>query len=163
MSHVAEISIEVKDLDSLKEACRRLGLEFVEGQKTYRWWGFSEGDYPLPAGFTAADLGLCDHAIRVPENHPQFQKNPSVDPGYPERCWTYEIGVVKRRDGKPGFCLLYDFFGGGFGLEDLVGKQCNKLRQTYATVTATRAAMRAGFRVHEHRLPNGSVQLRCIK
>lgn len=58
------------------------------------------GDYPLPKGFTKADLGKCEYAIRV--------KGAGGD--------TYEIGVVKRRDGKDAYTFLYDFYGGGNGL-----------------------------------------------
>ena len=51
MSHISKIEIEVKDLGTLKQACNRLGLELIEGQKTFKWYGREEG--------------ACDHAIRV--------------------------------------------------------------------------------------------------
>ena len=69
MSHVATINIEVKDLDALGIAAGRIGLELVRGQKEYRWYGQSVGDYPLPAGLTEADLGVCEHAIRIAGTH----------------------------------------------------------------------------------------------
>ena len=147
MSHVATIDIQVTDLDALDKACTRLGLELVRGQTAYRWWGSSEGDYPLPEGFTAEDLGKCDHAITIPGNR---------------RC--FEIGVVRRRDGKAGWNLLWDFFGHrGRMMSDLVGKQGEKLKQAYATVAATRQATKLGYRVREQQLADGRVKLICTR
>lgn len=53
MSHISKIEIEVRDLASLKAACRRLGLRFVEGQSRFKWFGYQDGE--------------CDHVIEVPE------------------------------------------------------------------------------------------------
>jgi hypothetical protein len=147
MSHVATIDIEIKDLPALEQACKRLGLELVRDQKSYRWYGSHVGDYPVPEGFTVEDLGKCDHAIRVPGNEE-----------------AYEIGVVRRRDGKAGYTLLYDFYAGGRGMTKFVGDaQCSKLKQMYATTIATRTAQRQGFRVQEHVGADGRIQLRCRK
>jgi len=33
MSHLAKIELEIKDIQVLKKACKRLGLKFTEGQK----------------------------------------------------------------------------------------------------------------------------------
>ncbi len=52
MSHISKIELEVKDLGTLKQACIRLGLNIIEGKKTFKWYG--EEDSP------------CDHAIRIP-------------------------------------------------------------------------------------------------
>lgn len=142
MSHVATVDVEIKDLQALKDAAKRVGLEFVENQKTYRWFGEHVGDYPLPDGFAEDDLGFCEHALRVPGSRE-----------------AYEIGVVKRRDGKPGFALMWDFYGGGYGLQHHVGEECNKLRQAYSVAVATKAAKAKGFRVHETSLPNGKIKL----
>jgi hypothetical protein len=51
MSHISKIELEVKDLAILSRACGRLGLEFVKGQETFKWYG---------------KAGSCDHAIRAP-------------------------------------------------------------------------------------------------
>lgn len=147
MSHVAQIDVEIRDLDALQEACGRVGLELIREQKTYRWFGEHIGDYPLPAGFAAEDLGKCEHAVRIP------------GPGNV----AYEIGVCKRRDGRPGYTLMWDFFGGGQGLVHVAGKDCCKLRQAYALVVAKRAAMKQGFRVMEKKVQDGSYVLRCVR
>lgn len=144
MSHVAMIDLEIRDLEALKAACRRLGLEFVKGQTTYKWYGRHVGDYPLPTGFAQEDLGKCDHAIRVPGN-----------------SRAYEIGVVRRRDGRPGYTLLWDFWQGGYGLEEKVGQEAGRLKQAYGIEAAKRAAQRAGHRVlGETQRADGTVVLR---
>ena len=143
MSHVVSIQAEVRDLEALKVAAARLGLEFNEGQRTHRWYGTSVGDYPLPTGFTVDDLGKCEHAISVPGNHT-----------------AYEIGVVKRRDGVAGYELLYDLWQGGYGLVNHVGRNCNKLVQEYSRETTRRAAIRDGWNIESERtLQDGSLQL----
>lgn len=149
MSHVATVDIEVRDLDSLAAACSRVGLELVRNQNTYKWYGESVGDTPIPAGFTAEDLGNCEHAIRVPgqaalEKHRQ----------------AYEIGVVRRRDGRPGFTLMYDAFGThGRALEALAGAGCAKLKQAYAAIVSAKTARLRGHQVTERLRADGSIEL----
>lgn len=156
MSHVATVDIEITSLDDLRAACQRLGLEFVEGQTTYEWFGESVGDYPLPAGIEAHELGTCLHAIRIPPAKArEVAKRYGDDP--------YEVGVIQRRDGKPGYTLLWDFFHGGFGLQDYVGEGCAKLKQAYAVTAATRVARQQGFRVQETVGSDGKIKLQCVK
>ena len=146
MSHVATVEIQIKDLAALKAACKKLGLEFLEGQTTYRWYGRYVGDYPLPEGFAPSDMGKCEHALRVKDN-------PNA----------YEVGVVKRRDGKPGFALMYDFWKEGHGLESVIGKKASKLTQRYAAEVAIKQAKKQGFRVTQTVAQDGSVRLACVK
>jgi hypothetical protein len=49
MSHIATLNVEIKELAALKISCRKLGLEFMEGQQEFKSY------FP----------GKCDHAIRV--------------------------------------------------------------------------------------------------
>ena len=51
MSHISKIELEVKDLAVLSQACTRLGLEFIRGQKQFKWYGKD---------------ACCDHVIKVP-------------------------------------------------------------------------------------------------
>jgi hypothetical protein len=120
MSHVAKIQVVIKDLKALKAACAQIGLELVEGQKQYAWYGKHVGDYPLPEGFTAADLGKCDHAIRV-------IKQPLRPDGTAHYRSAYEVGVVKNKDSE-GYTLLWDFWAGGYGLQEAIGDEAKKLR-----------------------------------
>lgn len=143
MSHVATIDLEVHDLDCLAQAAEDIGCELARDQTTYRWWGRSVGDYPMPDGFTESDLGKCSHAIRVK--------------GKPE---AYEVGVVPARGGKKGFTLLYDFYGGGKGLEAAVGKDAGKLKQSYAARVAEKALKRKGYKIKKHVDERGRIILR---
>lgn len=69
MSHITTLKVEIKDLAALREVCDKLGLEFREDQKTYKWYGHTPNK--------------CDHAIAMKD-----KKNKSA----------YEIGVVKKGD-----------------------------------------------------------------
>lgn len=142
MSHVEQLDVHVKDLDALAQAAKELGGELVRGQDRYKWFGTSVGDYPLPKGFTKEDLGKSDHVIRIPGNSK-----------------AYEVGVVRRRDGKPGYSLLWDFWNGGFGLRDLIGEGGNKLKQEYSVQVAMKQARRDGYRVTRVKRPDGKVRL----
>lgn len=147
MSHVVTGEAEITDLDAFEAACPNLGLELVRDQTTFKWYGTHVGDYPLPAGFRKEDMGHCHHAVRV-----------KGKPG------AYEIGLVPRRDGKPGWLLMYDFFAGGRGLMECIskdgarGKDAVKLQHEYAATKSIRRAQRLGFRHTLTRNPAGMVQ-----
>jgi len=142
MSHVAEVELHVTDLEALKDACSALGMQFIENQKTHRWYGVYMGDSILPAGFTPDELGKCDHAIAVPDN-PR----------------AYEIGVTRRRDGKPGYALYYDNWYGGYGLEEKAGVNACKLKQEYAAQVAGRQLTQQGYRVRRTITQEGRIRL----
>jgi hypothetical protein len=145
MSHVVTCELEIKDLEALKSAAKMLGMEFVEGQTTYNWYGHHVGDWPLPKGFTKNDMGKCDHALRIPNNSK-----------------AYEVGVAKRRDNRPGYTLLYDFWSGGYGLMDKIGKDGNKLKQAYAESVACKSLKKKGFKI-QRKVENGKVVLTAVK
>jgi len=149
MSHITLVDIEIKDLECLRKAAAELGLEFCEGQKTFKWYGQHMGDYPLPEGFTQADMGSCDHALKVKGN--------------PE---AYEIGVVKRRDGKSGYHLMWDFWQGGYGLQQAVGANCSKLCQGYAekvVLKNTQALRSKGWQMSKQKNKNGEIVVRLVR
>ncbi len=128
MSHISEIELKIKSLDALKAACARLGLEFIQGQTTYKWYGHWVGDTPLPEGVKIEDLGTCHHAIRVPGA-------------------TYEIGVVEKQG---EYILMWDFWQSG-GLERVLGPGGGKLKQAYSVEQTKAVARRAGYKVTEKR------------
>lgn len=132
MSHVAKIEISIKDLDTLKASCEQLGLQFMADQKTFKWYGRLVGDYPVPEGFTAADMGHCDHAISVPGAE-------------------YELGVV-HRNGR--YHLLWDFYRSG-GLERVLGKGACRLKQAYSAERVRREARIKGYHVQERKTEQG--------
>ena len=114
MSHVtaSETEIPESQLDTLIEACKEFGLEFVKGQTTYKWYGRFMNDYngadaALNNGIKPEDYGKCVHAIKLPG------------------C-QYEIGVYKHPQ-TGNLRLIYDFFGDGKKIQALIGKQAEKL------------------------------------
>lgn len=123
MSHVTTIETEEEsyDIDALKQMCLDEGWEWREGQTTYKWYGTHVGDYPIPAGFTKADMGRCNHAIRIPGA-------------------SYEIGVVNK-GGKVK--LLWDFWGSG-GLPQKLGQKAEKLKQAYTVAKVKVTAKKHG-------------------
>lgn len=142
MSHVSTIDIEIKDLDALKQAAKTLGLEMREAT-TYKWYGQSVGDYPLPPGFKKSELGKCEYALYLPGNDQ-----------------AYEIGVTRSKTGE-GYTLLYDFWNGGFGLMKAVstdGKTLNLLKTEYGVETSIKALRRRGYNASVVR-ENGKVKV----
>lgn len=139
MSHVTTVSVEIKDLDALKAAVGELKCLWMDGQKTYKWYGRFVGDYPAPPNIAVSDLGKCTHAIKVP----------GVE---------YEIGVVKMNNGK--YTLAWDFYGPGQGLYQKFGQKCQKLTQTYAKYAATNAFQSQGYAVEQLPDENGEMLLR---
>ncbi len=131
MSHVASVDLQVTDLEALKSACKELGLTFMEGQTTYKWFGrwmndYSAEDAAYLHGINPEDYGKCVHAIKVPGA-------------------TYEIGVIKHPSGK-GFGLIYDFYGSGGGpIMKTLGKGCEKIKQFYGLHKAEKLARSRGM------------------
>ena len=146
MSHIASVTLVVKDLDCLRAACTDLGLEFREGQTTYKWFGRWMNDYSareaaVSNGFNPKEFGQSEHAIGVPGD-----------------SRAYEVGVVKNPNG-PGYTLLYDNWQGGLGLEALIGKGADKLKQAYATRVATKEVQKRGYRVNRTQGADGRIRL----
>lgn len=152
MSHVVTFKLQVKDLDALERACGRLGLELIRGKKTFKWYGRWVNDYhatdaAYQQGIKTSDYGKCEHAIAVKGN-----------------SGAYEIGVMQDKDG--GYRLVWDFFGGGYGLCEKIsytaGKDAQKLEDWYqAEVTAQHLAEQ-GYYV-EPKQGQEQVELICSK
>jgi hypothetical protein len=131
VSHVATVEMEVNDLSILKTVCDELGLQFMEGQTTYKWYGKWVNDYhgndaAYRHGVDPKNYGKCEHAIRVPGA-------------------TYEIGVVRNQKGK--LCLVWDAWGGGGGhlIEKVCGKGCAKLLESYSKQLVTKQLKAKGY------------------
>jgi hypothetical protein len=140
MSHVVSVDLLVTDLQAVEATCKELGLTFKRGQTHYRWWGRSVGDYPLPNGFKASDLGYCEHAIEVPGS-------------------GYDIGLAKK-PGSRGYTMLFDFFGVGRPIvEKLGGQALPKFVQTYGVLKATLEAKKKGLICTRSLLAGGQIKL----
>jgi hypothetical protein len=146
MSHVTTIDIDIHDLDALAIACEDCECDLTRGQKQYRWYGRHVGDYPLPQGFKAEDMGRCEHAITSRDKH-----------------GAYEVGVVERRDGQPGWTLIYDFYAGGQGMSEVVGDRCQKLKQAYAAEVTRKQMRKKGYAVKKSLNAKGEVVLACTR
>ena len=126
MSHISKIEVEIHSLEDLKQACKELGFQFCENQKTHKWYGTnSESE-------NKTEFGKCDHAIKVP------------------KC-KYEIGVVKQGN---HFSLLWDSYYTG-GLEKRIGKDAGILKQAYSVQRIKREARIKGYRVVQKNVTNG--------
>jgi hypothetical protein len=142
MSHISAITLRIKDSKALLEAAEELGLE-QRLKGTYKWYGRSVGDYPLPEGYTEDELGKCLFALGIKGNHS-----------------AYEIGVVKSKIHPGEYEMLWDFWNGGFGLQEAIGEQGNKLRQRYAEKVTTKQLRKQGLRVTRSVTDDGKVVLR---
>lgn len=143
MSHVATIETKLTDLQAVKAACDRMGWQFMEGQKKYKWYGHIVGDYnaadnALTNGMKEEDLGKCDHAIRVPGA-------------------TYEIGLVNQTDGS--FKPAWDWWASG-GLSKVRSENgMNGFLQAYALEKTKIEMRRKGMVCTEKKLADGRIQL----
>lgn len=51
MSHLSKIDIKIKSLSALKNACKRIGIKFIENKTRYRWYH---------------GIANCEHVIEIP-------------------------------------------------------------------------------------------------
>lgn len=139
MSHAIVSKLETTKITSpviLEAAVKLLKLNFEKcepGKGHYRTWkddhgGRLVGDWDLPEGTTAEQVGNnADFVISVPKE---------LDP----RGKCYQLGIV--RDEKEGcWYPAHDFYSGGMGLEDHIGrtelkgnkviKSCGRLMDSY--------------------------------
>ena len=117
MSHVAICKTEpgkplIVDLEAVKLAALNLGLK-CEERSTYAWYGRHVGDYPIPPGYTQAELGRnAKLVLSVPEELRQKL-------GIRGKC--YELAVVEDKQNPGCYTYMYDFFNRGNGLNDIIG------------------------------------------
>jgi hypothetical protein len=97
MSHIQTIEVEITDLQALKSACKRLGLEWKQDQKTFKWY------QPRPEP--------CDHAISVPGANYEIgvlkngdRKGYTLQVDYYDRKVTEKIGQLGGLF-KQAYCL----------------------------------------------------------
>lgn len=130
MSHVRTSPVCIQPdpfaIACLKAAVGKIkGLHWKENQKTFKWYGswvndYDQADAAYKLGIDTKDYGKCEHAI-------------SVDGS------GYEIGLMKRKDGK-GYSIVWDFFGTGRHIEEVIGKGAEKLLVAFDKEYVTRFA-----------------------
>lgn len=152
MSHITTIDTRIADtpasLKALEAACTELGALLLRDKPTYNWYGFSVGDYPLPAGFTKEMLGKCAHVIKLPGVN-------------------YEIGLVRDPMNPKQFIPMYDFYSSSYG-QDHDGDKLKqwgggvalpKLKQSYAYHAASQSAKAKGWGTQRKQNADGSITL----
>lgn len=153
MSHVASVKCYVTDLEALKAVADRMGFELVLNAKTYAWYGQWVGDFrgataAVDNGHKPEDFGKCIHKLRRKDH----------------KAGDYEIGVVARPDGQPGYELVYDNWGGsGRRIEELAGKGLKTIKDEIAAEVSTRIMRRKGYRVTRTTNAAGAIVLTCAK
>lgn len=125
MSHVAVKRTKageplITDLDAAKAAMAALGFVPTETNK-YVTWGSHAGDYPVPEGMEVKDLGK--NAVLVAkwteEAAAAARRKHHTDPhGY----GPYELAVVPDKNNPGAWTVMCDFYNGGYGLEEAVGR-----------------------------------------
>lgn len=127
--HVVSVSVEFKNLEAIKAACKRKGWNFVEGQTTYRWVGRWHDDSPVPRNLFESEeeylrvcamtpserkehmptiLGKCTHAIQLPGAAGEIgllQRGGQFIP-----IWDYYtrgLSKVRSENGMAGFVQAY--------------------------------------------------------
>lgn len=143
-SHVTKLDVVIKDLDALKAACKRLGLD-LRAQSTYRWYGRYVGDY-------AAGMEAMKNELQIRDKNGVFQPMKVEDLG---RCDyaihlnndAYEIGCIEQPDGT--FRLVWDFWQGGRGMQNVAGLDCKNLVGEYTLEVARNAAQSQNWMYEE--------------
>ena len=157
MSHMAAIDLEITDLNAMELACGHLGLKLVRGQTTWTWFGSWVNDYHAKEaaynfGIDPKEYGKCaEHVIRMVGDDD-----------------AYEIGVVRRRDGKPGYILLFDWFAQSNKIEKLIKgvnekgefDRAGKLKQYYTACKSEVGLKAKGYDCRIIQKENGHVQ--CV-
>lgn len=151
MSHVVAIKTAFNDAEALRSAFDALGFDVSEAE-SYRWWGYSVGDYPVPEGFTAAELGRC---------HFKATQRGATSGGY-------EAGIIDKeqlpanhpaRSAYPGrYIVQYDFFDQTLA-KKLGSEGAPHLCQRYAVEVARAQLRRKGYQLTEERQPDGRIRV----
>lgn len=162
MSHVVQIkSVPVLNLEALEAAAVELGGTLVRNKKTYNWFGRSVGDYKLPEGMKAEDLGKCEHVVKFPGINYEvgFQKS------------TVPVKTDAGEVIPDGLYPIYDFWGSdksgtghdGMRLKETIGEGAGLLMQAYSKHAAIQAAELQGYTVSScYTDAQGNVQLELL-
>lgn len=86
MSHIQTIEVEITDLQALKSSCKRLGLEWEQDQKTFKWYqGQSKCDHAIKVPAATYEIGVLKNADR---------KGFTLQVDYYDRKVTEKIGQL---------------------------------------------------------------------
>ena len=147
MSHVTTGGICVTDLSDVETALADFpGAELILDKDHFKWFGRFLNDWQneraaVNKGFNPETFGQCEHVIHF-------------------EGVNYEIGLVLRPDGEPGYDLMYDVYGNGQQLEAAFGKGLVDLKASIGMCAAERVAMQQGWQADRQETEDGRKQLR---
>jgi hypothetical protein len=137
MSHVESVGVHIVDLEALKAACQRLGIDFREGQKTYQAWA---GKIP------------CDHAIHVEGIAYEIGVVPETGEVGVTNSWELKCDYFgEGQKLKERFCKLIK--------DGSYSRKVVKLMDAYSIEALKRKARLKGYRCVETQLADGRVRL----
>ena len=150
MSHVVKVELEVRDLQALEAACASLGINFDRTAKEWRWFGSWMNDYNgEDAAFT--------HGIK-PDRYGKADAGVIRVPG----C-GYDIGIYAVPGKEGTYCLIYDFYAGGHGIEKALGKALPDLNKAYGAEVFKKQMKAKGLQVAKDvrtRTANGRLDIK---
>lgn len=135
VSHISKVKVYVRDLAAFADACQSLGLQFVEGQKTFRTYNGARG--------------VCEHAAIVP-GQPKAYEIGLI------RGSVNESGEFEKNAGGDCFELNFDEWSGGYGMVAKAGAGCGLLLQEYACKTVEATAKKNGYELKRTKSADGS-------
>jgi hypothetical protein len=115
VSHVAMMTVKAgnpvfADLKALVRAVKMIPGLKIEERTDYKWYGHHVGDYPMPTGMKASELGNnAKFVISVDRKH------------WPDGQEPYELAIIEDPNNKGCYLPLYDFWNGGQGLDQFLG------------------------------------------
>jgi hypothetical protein len=144
MSHITKINLIVKDLDAMDKAAKRLGLELVRNQKTFKGW----------------TEGRCDHALRVvgaPVGTYEIGLKQRADGKGYDLQWDGHMGA-HYVSAMP----LYSKVGYGEAITFNQPASTSKLLDWYAAEVSQKQMRKQGFRVNAYQRDR-KVEVLCSK
>lgn len=136
------------DKAAIIRAAELLGCQVVD-RNTYNWYQRHVGDYPVPPGMKASELGKnALFVIQIAEpKRSELAKKFGAAP--------YDVGVIADPNNPGCFTLIYDFWNSGYGVDEVLGAPvrngkyeiqllCPLFKQTYDMVCEQLGAQEAG-------------------
>lgn len=134
MSHIAEVNLELKDLNALAKAADALGMELVRDARTFNYYGGAKDP--------------CVHKLRL--------KNAGQG--------AYEIGLRYTDGTQKAFAPAWDTFGQhGANLVKAVGRECVELKKRYAAEVSAAQLRKQGYSVAITATKDQGLRVRATK
>lgn len=156
--HVVTVDVEIRDLDALAAACKRLGWSFnlgEDGFKTITTW---VDDSPVPRHVFATQEEY-DRIINMTREERceamKFLHHPAAYFHFPGRL--YDCGVIRKSDGT--YAVTIDWFGDSAAQEAASTDIPEQIAQAYAVELEKLKAQALGYMVEEHAEQDGTIQL----